>query len=96
MRMRLPQRPGFYFAHLEVASACPGRRCCCPAGFVFSRDSQRPGPSPWPVLRKGGPHGGNRSSERGRCRRLQVQVDQAVEGGLHLGGVILSSLGARG
>ena len=35
-------------------------------------------------------------TQRGRCRRLRVHVDQVVDGGLHLGGLILRNLGARG
>lgn len=35
-------------------------------------------------------------AQRGRCRRLWVHVDQVVDGGLHLGGLILRNLGARG
>lgn len=101
MRMQLPRRPGFSLTHLEVASACPGSMAA--VLVLHFQDSQLPGASPWPVLRKSGPcpleshcPGRNKSPERGRCRRLQVQVNQVVYGGLHLGGIILRNLGARG
>lgn len=37
--------------------------------------------------------GRNRSPETGRCRRPQMLVDEVVDGGLHLSGIILRNLG---
>ena len=35
-------------------------------------------------------------AQRGRCRRLQMQVDQGVDSSLYLGGIILTIWGALG
>ena len=63
--------------------------------------ARRPRASPQPVRGRRGPcppeprpPGGNRSPKRDKCP--QMHVHQGVDGGLHLGRIILTNLGARG
>lgn len=41
-------------------------------------------------------HGGSSSPERGKCRRRQIHADQAVDSGLHPGGIIVRNVGGHG
>ena len=93
---------GFNPSHLEIASARPGRRHGHRVGFAFSRDAWCPGASSWPIPGSNGPCFQSHIvvvkievQRKVGIGSLQVHVEQAVDGGLYLGGIILTNLGVH-
>lgn len=93
---------GFYPIHLGTASAPPGRGRGHHTGFASSGDTGCPWATPqlnhrrYPHPLQPHHHGGNRSPEKGRCRRTQMQVDPAVDRSLQPCGIILTNIRAHG
>lgn len=88
----LPWHPGFYPTHLGTVSAHPGRGYSYCAGFASSGHSEE-------VAHTLQSHMTTAEMDAQRVVRVggqQRQADQAIDGGLHLGGIILTSLGVLG
>ena len=97
---RLPPPLRFYSAHLEMASARPGRGHGCGAGFAFLRVSLSPllllvGKVRHAIQSHSVAMATEAQREVGLGDR-QVRVNQAVDDGLHLQGIIRMNLGAHG
>lgn len=97
-----PLHSEFCPIHSRKVSARPVRECGHHAGFASLRDAQCPRASYLPVLGENGPcpveaHclGGNRSLGEVSVGGPPMQIDQAVNGRLHLSGIILTNLRAQ-
>lgn len=74
-----------------MASARPGTGSGHHTGFAFSRDANTLVLLLSQYAENSVPH----PLERGRRRGLQTPVDQEVDSGLHLDGIIVTNLGAH-